>query len=168
MLPAASKLLESAVHTQLCTCLTEHSLRSPYQCGFRKNHSTEAAAIALTDHIRLGIDQGLLTGTVFLDQRKAFDTVNHTVILRKLDTNNVRGTELVWFRNYLHSRTRVVTVENELSERGQIRSGVPQGLIIGPLLFLLLMNELPECLTTCKTLMYADDTVIYCSSKNLD
>ena len=104
-LPAPSKLLERAVNTQLCTFLTEHSLLSPYQCGFRKNHSTEAAAIALTDYIRLGIDQGLLTGAVFLDLRKAFDTVDLTVILQKLDTYNVRGTELAWFRNYLHSRS---------------------------------------------------------------
>ena len=166
-LPAASKLLERAVNTQLCTFLTEHSLLSPYQCGFRKNHSTEAAAIALTDYIRLGIDQGLLTGAVFLDLRKAFDTVDLTVILQKLDTYNVRGTELAWFRNYLHSRTQVVTVENEQSERGQITLGVPQGSIIWPLLFVLLMNDLPDCLTTCKTLMYADDTVIYCSSKSV-
>ena len=167
VLPAASKLLERAVNTQLCTFLTEHSLLSPYQCGFRKNHSTEAMAIALTDYIRLGIDQGLLIGAVFLDLPKAFDTVDHTAILQKLGTYNVRGTELAWFRNYLHSRTQVVTVENEQSERGQITSGVPQGSIIGPLLFVLLMNDLPDCLTTCKTLMYADDTVIYCSSKSV-
>ena len=167
VLPAASKLLERAVNTQLCTFVTEHSLLSPYQCGFRKNHSTEAMAIALTDYLRLGIDQGLLTGAVFLDLPKAFDTVDHTAILQKLGTYNVRGTELAWFRNYLHSRTQVVTVENEQSERGQITSGVPQGSIIGPLLFVLLMNDLPDCLTTCKTLMYADDTVIYCSSKSV-
>ena len=167
VLPAASKLLERAVNTQLCTFLTEHSLLSPYQCGFRNNHSTEAMAIALTDYIRLGIDQVLLTGAVFLDLPKAFDTVDHTAILQKLGTYNVRGTELAWFRTYLHSRTQVVTVENEQSERGQITSGVPQGSIIGPLLFVLLMNDLPDCLTTCKTLMYADDTVIYCSSKSV-
>ena len=96
-----------------------------------------------------------------------FDTVDHTVLLQKLDTYNVRGTELAWFQNYLHRRTPEVTVENELSARGQIASGVPQGSIIGPFLFVLLMNDLPDCLTTCKTLMYAYDTVVYCSSKNV-
>lgn len=86
VLPVASKLLERVVHTQLYCFLSKHQLMNPYQCGFRKHHSTESAAISLIDSIKQGMDQGLLTGAVFVDLRKAFDTVDHNTLVTKLET----------------------------------------------------------------------------------
>ena len=84
IMPAVSKVMKRAVHLQLCSHLSEHKILSPYQFGFRKAHSTEFATISLTDTIRRNIDQGLLTGAVFIELRKAFDTVDHAVLLKKL------------------------------------------------------------------------------------
>ena len=168
VLPVASNLLERAVHRQLYQFLSKHQILSPFQCGFRKNHSTESAAISFTDSIRRGMDQGLLTGAVFIDLRKAFDSVDHDIIVSKLKAAGISGTELHWFKDYLSNRTQQVNVENELSGARLITSGVPQGSILGPLLFVMLINDLPSRLNTCSTLMYADDTVLFYSSKDVN
>ena len=110
VLPAASKLLEMAVHHQLYNFLSEHTLLSPFQCGFRKKHSTETAAIAFSDFIRKGMDQGLLTGGVFVDLRKAFDSVDHALLVNKLMSYGLSNTELNWFRSYLTGRGQLSTL----------------------------------------------------------
>ena len=166
--PVASKLLERAVHLQLYGFLSENELLSPYQCGFRKKHSTESAAIFFTDSIRRGIDQGLLTGAVFIDLRKAFDTVDHDILLEKLKYCGILNTELDWFSNYLKNRSQVVGFGKDLSEPCVITSGVPQGSILGPLLFVLFVNDLPLNVDRCKILMDADDTVLYFSAKSVE
>ena len=89
VLPVASKILERAVHVQLYAYLTDKNYLSPYQCGFRKKRSTETAAISFTDSVRRNIDQGLLTGAVFVDLRKAFDTIDHSMLLTKLQTYGI-------------------------------------------------------------------------------
>ena len=114
------------------------------------------------------MDQGLLTGAVFIELRKAFDSVDHDIIVSKLKAAGISGTELHWFKDYLSNRTQQVNVENELSGAGLITSGVPQGSILGPLLFVMLINDLPSPLNTCSTLMYADDTVLFYSSKDVN
>ena len=95
-----SKVLERVVHLQLSKYLKEHQLLSPYQCGFRKFHSTETAGVSFTDTIRMNIDQGMLSGAVFIDHRKAFDSVDHMLLLSKLHSCGVANTELQWFKNY--------------------------------------------------------------------
>ena len=167
VLPVASKLLERAVHSQLYTFLNEHHLLNPYQCGFRKYHSTESAAISFTDSVRRGMDQGLLTGAVFIDLRKAFDTVDHETIAAKLKSFGIFDIELKWFQEYLRNRKQVVAMDNELSDLCGISTGVPQGSILGPLLFVLLMNDLPDHINKCSVLMYADDTVLFYSSRDV-
>lgn len=115
ILPTVSKLMERAVQLQVCRYLDEHQLLSPCdQCGFRKAHSTECAAISLSDTIRRNINQGQLTGAAFIDLRKAFDMVHHSVLLRKLYSFGITDQELKWFEDYLRNRSQVVT---ELSER---------------------------------------------------
>ena len=94
-----SKLLERAVHHQLYQYLREHNILSPFQCGFRKCHSTKFAALSLADTIRRNMDQGMLTGAVFIDFRKAFDSVNHDSLLQKLSYMGVLDKELAWFKD---------------------------------------------------------------------
>ena len=94
VLPVVSKLLERAVHHQLCSFCNEHKLLSPFQCGFRSNHSTEFAVVASSDYIRRGMDQSLLTGAVFIDFRKAFDSVDRDLLISKLQSYGLKNIEL--------------------------------------------------------------------------
>ena len=168
VLPVISKLVERAVQVQLGKHLSDHNILSPFQCGFRKAHSTETAAISLTDTIRRNIDQGLLTGAVFIDLSKAFDTVDHALLLQKLRHYGIENLELKWFEDYLTNRMQVVDYQNAMSDFQSITSGVPQGSILGPLLFILLVNDLPSTVVHCSLLMYADDTVLFYSAKDVN
>jgi hypothetical protein len=118
------------------------------------------------DDIRTNMDNQQLTGAVFLDLRKAFDTVNHPRLLNKLASYGINDVELMWVSSYLFARTQVVNFERTLSEENYITHGVPQGSILGPLLFALLINDVGTDMSQCKIILYADDTVIYFSDKN--
>ena len=166
ILPVISKLLERTVHSQLVKYLQENHLLSPYQCGFRKQHSTTFAALSFADTIKRNIDQGLMTGAVFVDLRKAFDTIGHSLLLKKLSSIGIKGKELKWFEDYLKDRTQTVGVGGVSSDPLSITSGVPQGSILGPLLFVLHVNDLPHSIRHCNVLMYADDTVLFCAGQN--
>ena len=168
ILPTDSKLLERAVHHQLYQYLREHNILSPFQYGFRKCHSTEFAALSLADTMRRNMDQGILTGAVFIDFRKAFDTVNRDLLLQKLFYMSVLDKELAWFKDYLHHRTQVLDFQGVSSDPGPISIGVSQGSILGPLLFTLHVNDLPNVLNCCSMLMYADDTVLFYAAFKVD
>ena len=107
------------------------------------------------------MDQGLLRGAVFIDLRKAFDSVDHNTLITKLNLYGLKNTEIDWFRDYLSNREQVVSFGKEISSSCSISSGVPQGSIIGPLLFVLFVNDLLVVLDRCKISMFADDAVIY-------
>ena len=149
------------MHSQLYRHIDINNLLSPFQCGFRKNYSCETAVTYFTDKIRKNADCGLLTGAIFIDIKKAFDTVNHENLLRKLYRFGLDDTELDWFENYLTGRTQRVSIEGVLSNSGEITAGVPQGSILGPLLFVIYINDLPSVLSKSEILMYANDTVIF-------
>ncbi len=154
-----SKLLERAVHMQLSEYLKEHNIVSPHQCGFQKADSTEFAALSLADTIRRNIEQGQLTGALFIDFRKAFDSIDHSI--NKLSALGIVDHELVWFEDYLDNQNQIVWYQGVYSEAEYLTSGVPQGSILGPLLFVLYVNDLPSVVRNCKILMYADDTVLF-------
>ena len=120
--------------------------------------------MCFADTIRRNIDQGQLTGAVFIDLRKAFDSIDHDVLLNKISRLGVRHRELQWFKNYLHDRTQVVEFQGVTSAAESVIAGVPQGSILGPLLFILHLNDLPKAVIKCSVLMYADDTVLFFSA----
>ncbi|PFX32846.1 putative RNA-directed DNA polymerase from transposon BS [Stylophora pistillata] len=136
--------------------------------GFRRMRSTELAVTHLTDVIRREGENGNLTGCVFIDLSKAFDTISHSGLLSKLSTYGVRGTELAWFTDYLFCRSQVVQYKGVLSEPQPILTGVPQGSILGPILFIIFFNDVHKPLQHSKIITYADDSVIYTSSKDID
>ena len=134
-----------------------------YQFGFRTNHSTEHALIEIVDQIRLSIDKDQLTCGIFIDLSKAFDTVNQDILLAKIDHYGIRGNALRLFRSYLRNRKQYTVIENIKSKSCNINCGVPQGSVLGPLFFLLFINDLPNCCPTGSIRIFADDTNIFFS-----
>ena len=125
------------------------------------------AATLFTDKIKHKVNEGKMVGAVFLDLSKAFDTLNHGKILDKLESFGVRDAELEWFGDYLFGRSQRVSYNGCLSDEMFVLSGVPQGSILGPLLFIVFFDDLTFCLRHAENIKYADDTVIYVAGKDL-
>ena len=166
VLPIVSKVIEKIVQKQLMNFLDENKLLSTRQFGFGAKISTELAATLLLDDIRRNVDKGQLVGTVFVDLSKAFDTTSHSTLLTKLPSYGVDGKELTWFEDYLFDRSAQVSYYDVLSEAQQLKSGVPQGSILGPLLFVLFFNDITDEIET-NIVKYAEDTVIYWADKDV-
>ena len=158
-----SKILEKAVYVQLEKYLIDNNLLYEYQSGFRKSYSTDTCLINLMDTIKMENSQGLYAGMVLLDLQKAFDTVDHDILCKKLETMGLDFTN--WFKSYLKGRTQVVIANETSSEAGSVTCGVPQGSILGPLLFLCYVNDMPMSIK-CKLLLYADDSALIISGKD--
>ena len=161
VIPAISKIIEKIVHKQLSSYLEPNLLLNKAQFGFRKERSTELAAKLFVDNIKRKVNDGKLVGAVFIDLSKAFDTLSHGKLINKLESYGISGVELIWFKDYLFNRSQTVSHKECLSDVGKVTSGVPQGSIIGPLLFTIFFNDFPECLKHSEVVIYADDTVIY-------
>lgn len=166
VLPALSKIFERAAQQQLLWHLERNRLLASEQSGFRPRHSTATSLLRLTNDINRAIDDGMTTAAVFLDVSKAFDTVPHGRLLLKLQRLGVSGTELDWFSSYLSGRSQLVAIGRTKSPLLPITTGVPQGSILGPILFLAYINDFPNCLKLAKANLYADDTVVYAASKS--
>ena len=130
-------------------------------------HSTVTALLEATDSWAFDTDRGNVNAVVFLDLKKAFDTVDHDVLLGKLSLYGIQESAYDWFKSYLNNRTQKCVVNGSLSKVCSLGCGVPQGTILGPLLFLIYINDLPNCLSFCQPRMYADDTHITYASADL-
>ena len=160
VLPIFSKILEKAAYRQLYQYLETNSILIHNQFGFRRNKSTTQAIMNLTQYLYSNIDSGKIIFSMFLDFRKAFDSVNHQILLSKLNSYGVRGHALEWFSSYLGDRKQHVNINNTPSDVKFIKYGVPQGSILGPLLFLIFINDISNCTNFFKFILYADDSTL--------
>ncbi len=168
VLSTASKLYERVVYNQLVDYLDQYSLLSNSQFGFRRHHSTETCCLTKLDKIYNDLDKGSLSVVVFLDLEKAFDMVNHSILLLKLESIGVLPESCLWFASYLNQRQQLTRIDGCSSSMHIVSHGVPQGSILGPLLFLIFINNLCDCVELCGTSMYADDTAIFHMSADID
>ena len=167
ILSIVSKVLERSVYNQLYGFLQTNGLLYELQSGFRSKYSTDSCLIHLLDFIRGNNDKGLYTGMIMLDLQKAFDTVDHTILCDKLEGIGVLSVN--WFKSYLSDRIQYVSLKGQVSDPCNVSCGVPQGSILGPLLFLLYVNDMSTSIDEdCKLLLYADDSAILFVHKDVD
>ena len=155
------------MHKRLNDFLETNDVLHNLHIGFRQKHSTSHALISLTEKIKQTIDKGNLACGVFIYLKKAFDTVNHTILLQKLEHYVIRGIPLQWFKSYLTDRKQYVSVCGNTSEILEIKCGVPQGSVLGPLLFLLYINDLAKVSKKLTFFLFADDRNVYYESSNI-
>ncbi|CAB4034888.1 Hypothetical predicted protein, partial [Paramuricea clavata] len=160
VLSSVSKIFEKLITEQLETYLESNGILTEQQAGFRKNNSTQTSLLNITNQWLINMDKGCLNGVIFLDLKKAFDCVDHHILTKKMHIYGIRGHTLAWFRSYLTNRTQICKVNQAMSEARTVKCGIPQGSNLGPLLFLLYINDLPNCLSLSSASMFADDTNI--------
>ena len=167
VLPVVAKIFEKLVHQQLSAHLRENDILHPAQSGFRPQHTTQDVLVGMVDEWRRDLDGDKFVGSIMIDLSKAFDTVDHCIPLKKLSRYGVKGKELSWFENYLQERKQRVRVGDVYSGWSGVRKGVPQGSILGPLLFILYVNDLPQAVKRCSVKQYADDTTLSLASREV-
>lgn len=167
LLSVISKILEKIVHDRVNNFLDKHNIIFQGQYGFRKGRSTTDAILDLVGNVLDGFNKKMQTAAIFLDMTKAFDSIKHETLLKKMEDYGIRGVALDWFKSYLSQRKISVMFKEVVSQKFELKFGTPQGSVLGPLLYTILVNDMPKVLKFCKCIMFADDTTIYVSGNNL-
>lgn len=166
ILPVLSKVFEKIVYIQFYSYLCDHNLIYKFQSGFRAGFSTDTALSYLCDKIKFNMDAGLYTGLVMLDLQKAFDTVDHNILLQKIKASGAKDNVVNWFNSYVSDRQQAVHVNGSNSTPMNVTCGVPQGSILGPLLFIIYVNDMAGSVN-CDLFLYADDSAIIVNGKDV-
>jgi hypothetical protein len=156
-----NKIFEKVIYHRLLTFINKHGLLSNFQFGFKEKSGTTAAATEIVDEILGAIDGKKIVAGLFLDLKKAFDTIDHVKILKKLNTIGVRGVAAELLRNYLTNRLQTICVNGECGSFFPVSVGVPLGNVLGPLLFLIYINDISSLPLRGTVRLFADDTAIF-------
>ena len=159
VLPLLSKIFEKHVHQALYSYMRNNNLLYTLQSGFRRSYSTKTTLIRLTDQLLSDMDQDQISGPVFVDYKKAFDLIDHDILLSKLEAYGIASKELMLLTNHLKGRRGSVVIGGVQSEYRLITHGVPQGSVLGPLLFIIFVNDLPNSVSQSTVDIYTDDTM---------
>ena len=166
-LPLIPKVIEKVIHDQTSAFFNSRNLLYNYQSSFRKSHSTDFSLSFVNDKILKGFDEGLITGMILIDLQKAFDTIDHDILLQKLYVIGFSKHSVNWFRSYLINRRFSVNLGNVFPQSASVSSGVPQGSILGPLLSLIYINDMSQ-VVKWNVYLYADDTCLVCQHKDIN
>ena len=156
------------MYNYLIGFITKHDILYKFQFGFRKQYSTNHAIISLVEKINDALYRGKVVIGVYLDLKKAFDTVDHSILLKKLYAYGIRGNILKWFKSYLETRQQYVFINGTCSTKECVRCGIPQGSILGPILFILYINDLSRASKMLFPVLFADDTSVFIEGDTLE
>ena len=167
LLSIFNRILERLMYKRLVNFIDKYNILFNKQFGFRSGHSTDHAILCILDKMQSSVESGLFSCGVFLDLRKVFDTVNHPILLDKLEHYGIRGVAKEWFSSYLRNRKQFVSINNTCSDYLDITCGVPQGSVLGPLVFLIYINDFQRCSSKLDFHLFADDSNLFYASKSL-
>ena len=168
ILSIPSKLLEGQVCHRVDEQMGIAGIGNENQWGFKQGRSTEGLLLYITEQWKEALDNGQYVGILFVDFKKAFDSVNRDILKRKLQAAGFCGALYDWMCDYLSNRMQYADVNGKLSSIREIEFGVPQGSLLGPRLFSIHVNDLPDSITNGELVMFADDTTIFCTGDNIE
>ena len=167
LLSIYNQIFEKLIHARLTKFINKNNIIYNLQYGFRSKHSTQHAILDIVNNIHNCMGSGKYTFGIFIDLKKAFDTVNHSILLAKLENYAIRGLINIWFKSYLTDRRKSIEIDNHIYKEEKTLCAVPKGSVLGPLLFLLYINDIYKCSSEFTFYLFADDTSIIYANNNL-